>query len=76
MAHLIISSKDIRTLDGLYSLNDLHKAAGSENRSRPAKFLRLDQTKELISEIGSCPDLDNPVNTIRGFGTYVCKELV
>ena len=76
MAHLIISSKDIRTLDGLYSLNDLHKAAGSENRSRPAKFLRLDQTKELISEIGSCPDLDNPVNTIRGVGTYVCKELV
>lgn len=76
MAHLIISSKDIRTLDGMYSLNDLHKAAGAENKHRPTKFLRLDQTKELIDEIGSCPDLDNPVNTIRGVGTYVCKELV
>jgi hypothetical protein len=76
MAHLIISSKDIRTLDGLYSLNDLHKAAGAENKHRPAKFLRLDHTKELIDEIGSCPDLDNSVNTIRGVGTYVCKELV
>lgn len=76
MAHLIISSKDIRTFDGLYSLNDLHKAAGAENKHRPTKFLRLDQTKELIDEIGSCPDLDNPVNTIRGVGTYVCKELV
>ena len=70
MAHLIISSKDIRTLDGLYSLNDLHKAAGAENKHRPTKFLRLDQTKELIDEIGSCPDLDNPVNTIRGEPTF------
>ncbi|WCN15470.1 KilA-N domain-containing protein [Marinomonas mediterranea] len=76
MAHLMIASKDIRTLDGLYSLNDLHKASGAENKHRPTRFLRLDQTKELIDEIGSCPDLDNPVNTIRGVGTYVCKELV
>jgi hypothetical protein len=59
MAHLIISSKDIRTLDGLYSLNDLHKASGAETRHLPANFMRLDQTKELIKEISGCPDLDN-----------------
>ena len=39
MAHLIISSKDIRTLDGLYSLNDLHKAAGSDKKHAPFRFM-------------------------------------
>ena len=66
-------SKQVRTLDGLYSLNDLHKASGGLDKSRPTKFLRLDQTKELIEEIAGCPDMDNPVKTLRGIGTWVCK---
>jgi len=51
MVHLIISSKDIRTLDGLYSLNDLHKAAGDENKHHPNYFLNNQHTKGLLAEI-------------------------
>jgi len=76
MNSLNILSKNIRFNDGLYSLNDLHKASGAEDKNRPTKFLRLDQTKELIQEISTCPDMDNPVKSIHGVGTWVCKELV
>ncbi|WP_417526911.1 KilA-N domain-containing protein [Marinomonas shanghaiensis] len=79
MAHLIISSKDIRTLDGLYSLNDLHKAAGSDKKHAPFRFMRNAQTQELIAEIEQTPNLVLGVNTVHGGanrGTYVCKELV
>ncbi|WP_219702798.1 KilA-N domain-containing protein [Marinomonas lutimaris] len=79
MAHLIISSKDIRTLDGLYSLNDLHKAAGSEKRHEPNRFIRIEKTKELIEEIERCPEMGIGAKAIRGGenqGTWVCKELV
>tara|TARA_R110000744_G_scaffold52291_1_gene112087 strand:- start:1425 stop:2000 length:576 start_codon:yes stop_codon:yes gene_type:complete len=81
MAHLTISSKDIRTLDGLYSLNDLHKAAGSESRHLPTQFLRNQQTRELIAEIDSyanshSSDEKLSHNIQNGKGTWVCKELV
>jgi hypothetical protein len=81
MAHLIISSKDIRTLDGLYSLNDLHKAAGSESRHLPAQFLRNQQTRELIAEIDSYANSHSSDEKLshkiqNGKGTWVCKELV
>ncbi|MEP7731422.1 KilA-N domain-containing protein [Marinomonas primoryensis] len=79
MAHLIISSKDIRTLDGLYSLNDLHKAAGSERRHLPAQFLRNNQTQELIAEIENYANSHSLVTKKtqgRSGGTWVCKELV
>jgi hypothetical protein len=79
MAHLTISSKDIRTLDGLYSLNDLHKAAGSEKRHEPNRFIRIEKTKELIEEIERCPEMGIGAKALRGGinqGTWVCKELV
>tara|TARA_R110000744_G_scaffold282146_1_gene393954 strand:- start:963 stop:1658 length:696 start_codon:yes stop_codon:yes gene_type:complete len=79
MAHLIISSKDIRTLDGLYSLNDLHKAAGSEKRHKPNYFMNLLQTQELVEVISQDRDLGLTRKSIHGGanrGTYVCKELV
>lgn len=79
MAHLIISSKGIRTLDGFYSLNDLHKAAGTEKRHEPNRFIRIEKTKELIEEIERCPEMGIGAKAIRGGenqGTWVCKELV
>lgn len=76
MNNLTILSKDVRTQDGLYSLNDLHRASGTEDKNRPTKFLRLCQTKDLINEISTCPDVDNPLKSVRGVGTWVCKELV
>ncbi len=87
MTNLLILSKKIRTLNGLYSLNDLHKAAGRESKHAPYRFMRNEQTIELIEEIKRSPKLeidnisinDSPVLVSRGGneqGTWVCKELV
>jgi hypothetical protein len=68
-----------------YSVNDLHKASGNEQRHQPRYWLALQQTSELIEEIvnsGIALNTGNPVfepaTTRRGCrgGTYVCKELV
>lgn len=80
MVSLTILTTKIRQIDGLYSLNDLHNAAGGEDKHRPAYFLRNEQTQELIAEL-SCADLHIiPTKTIRGRGkqqgTYACRELV
>lgn len=79
MPNLTIFSKNVRTLDGLYSLNDLHRASGGKQTHKPANFARLDTTKELIDEIKRCSDLSIAISTNRGGknqGTWVCKELV
>ena len=79
MTHaLTIGESTIRQQDGLYSLNDLHKASGGADIHRPAQFLRSDQTKALITEICNFADLYNYLRTIRGAngGTYACRELV
>ncbi|EKO3388707.1 KilA-N domain-containing protein [Vibrio fluvialis] len=79
MPNLTILANDIRLFDGLYSLNDLHKASGGKQTHKPANFARLDTTKELIDEINRCSDLSIAISTNRGGknqGTWVCKELV
>jgi len=73
---LTILTTKIRQIDGLYSLNDLHKAAGGEAKHQPSNFLRNTQTRELITEISNSSDLRNPLKTKQGTGTYICKELV
>lgn len=87
---LIISNTSIhQDKTGRYSLNDLHKAAGNAEKHAPNKWLRLDQTNELINEILNtqiCPIKNNretalnqhPISSKKGRygGTYVCKELV
>ena len=83
---LFIDDSPIRVIDGLYSLNDLHRAAGGDSRHQPAFFLRLENTQNLISAIETNPSsadmhsLIPPVKTILGKGktqgTFVCKELV
>lgn len=81
MTNLSILKTSIRSLDGLYSLTDLHKASGRDEKHKPVLFLRLDQTKDLISEIENdkVQICTLPVKTIRGGknpSTYACEELV
>lgn len=76
---LTIGSSEIRQVDGLYSLNDLHVASGEEQRHQPRYFLAIQQTVDLISEIeNSEKSLFKPLKVIQGRngGTYACKELV
>lgn len=78
-ASLSILSKDIRILDGLFSLNDLHKASGSDLKHKPSNFMRMGQTLELVGEIERCSDVSNAFKRRQGGtnqGTWVCKELV
>lgn len=83
---LTISNSDIGMKDGLYSLNDLHKASGSNKKHKPANFMRIENTKSLIDEIERCSDMSNGTNSIaykviqggqsEQQGTFVCRELV
>lgn len=76
MANIALSlgNTEIRQLDGLFSLNDLHRASGGEARHRPNYFLGNDQTKALIEEIEKA---GNPAISAKPkVGTYVCRELV
>jgi len=80
MNHITVLNRNIQKSDGLYSLNDLHKAAGNENKHRPSIFIANQQTVELIKEISKAgiPALQtykgNRSDGLRG--TYACKELV
>ncbi len=61
--------------DGMYCLNDLHKASGGDENHLPNRWLRTDKVKELevILSRQKCA-----IKTTAGRygGTYVCKELV
>ncbi|WP_197701522.1 KilA-N domain-containing protein [Providencia rettgeri] len=84
---LIISNTSIRK-DSVcrYSLNDLHKASGNQDKDKPANWLRSEKTIELIEEILIAHNREvkkqdsdfKPVVSKSGRygGTYVCKELV
>jgi hypothetical protein len=79
MPNLIISDIQVRQdAEGRYSLNDLHKAAGGEDKHQPALFLRLDSTHALVDEITRSTEMqiDPVVSKKGGFnqGTFVCIE--
>jgi len=81
MADITIGTLAINERDGLFSLNDLHLAAGGEAKHQPALFLRLHQTQALIAEISSSTDSQSlAIKTVIGKGkpqgTYACRELV
>lgn len=79
MDYLTTLSKKIRVQDGLFSLNDLHKVSGGNQKHAPFRFIRNVQTKELIAEIEQTPDLVLAYKSSHGgknSGTWVCKELV
>jgi len=78
MTHaLTIGTTEIRSINGLYSLNDFHKSSGRENRHRPSLFINNQQTQDLISEISKAgiPALTTKKGGAHG-GTYACRELV
>lgn len=71
---IIADTKIRQDSKGRYSLNDLHRAAGGEQKHRPKYWLSNEQAKELVAEIekGGIP----PIVAKQGLGTFVCKELV
>ena len=83
---LTISSSAIGMKDGLYSLNDLHRASGSDKKHQASNFMRLATTKGLIDEIERSSDMSNGTKSIaykviqggqsEKQGTFVCRELV
>ena len=82
MSNLQILNNSIRTYENLYSLNDLHVASGGEEKHRPTFFIRLDTTRDLITEIESENSDVQICTSIKSFrtgqnkGTWACEELV
>ena len=70
--NLIIGNKKVRMVDGLYCLNDLHKASGSESKNKPALYLTNKKTKDYLQTVGI------PTVTVEGRngGTYAHKKVV
>lgn len=74
---IIISSANIKTNnDGLYCLNDLHKASGGEARHKTNNFLALESTKSLLCELLKAGYPAIKKESGRYGGTYVCKFVV
>jgi len=65
-----------RDAEGRYSLNDLHRAAGGEDRHRPGQFTRTDTCRALVAELESAHIRAVSVEEGRGGGTFAAKELV
>lgn len=67
----VIAGVEITTdSEGRFNLNALHKASGLGEHKRPSKWLSIDPTKELISELINQSPLEglaqNPINAIKG----------
>ncbi|MDH0200839.1 KilA-N domain-containing protein [Comamonas aquatica] len=73
---LTLGSITVRRLNGLFCLNDLHKASGRNPSHRPGNFLQLDQTQALIAEIETAEIPAVFSREGRTGGTYACRELV
>lgn len=74
----ICNTQILRDHAGRYCLNDLHKAAGGENRHRPSLWTENKQTSALIAELEAEAGIPALVSQRGGAdaGTFVCKELV
>jgi len=85
MNEVVILNTNIREdADGLYCLNDLHKASGGEQKNQPRYWLANQQTKDLIAEMTATriplSEQKRIVMVRKGGngiqGTFVCKKLV
>lgn len=71
----------INMVDGLYSLNDMHKASGGDKKHQPSFFVRNQEVGDLAKEIEDSANLPNTqvLRKINGGdkrGTYACKEII
>lgn len=75
---LTVGNVAVRQHGSLFSLNDLHQAAGNEDKHRPTFFLRNDQTQALIEELKAenLPTVETVIGKGKAQGTYACRELV
>jgi len=80
MTSLVINDVQIGTdSNGRFSLTDLHKAAGGDQKIKPFLFLRSDSVARVIEVLKAQNCALEPVSIKRGRytgGTWVCKELV
>jgi len=81
--NLTISNKKVKMKDGLYCLNDLHKASGADKKNGPSYWLALKSTNDMALEILKSSDTDMSVSDVvttikggKGQGTYAIKEMV
>lgn len=77
---IVILERPIRQKDGLYCLNDLHKASGGANRHRPTFWLQNQQTIEFIKyleAVGIPTGSKNQqvIHKVNGIGTYGSRKL-
>lgn len=61
---------------GRFSLNDLHRAAGGEDKHRPSYWLRSQQAQDLIRELSTAQICTVETAQGNGGGTFVARELV
>ena len=78
---ITILDNAVKVINGLFCLNDLHKASGGEKKHQPSFFMRNQETTDLINEIKLLDNLEyaDVMQRINGGdmrGTYVCKDLV
>lgn len=51
LSAICIANTQIREINGLYSLSDLHKASGGQSKHKPPFWLRNQQTIDLIEKL-------------------------
>lgn len=78
---ITILDQAINMVDGLYSLNDMHKASGGDKKHQPSFFVRNQEVNDLAKEIEVSANLETAqvlrkINGGAKRGTYACKEIV
>ena len=76
---VINSTKITKNESGLYSLNDLHRAAGGLVKHQPNKFMRSQSFNEVVEILNAQKRGFSAVEKKQGRyngGTWICKELV
>lgn len=78
-----IQLDNIRVMDGLYCLNDLHKASGGREKHRPTEYFRSETGQSILAELErefkGCkiptPYLQRIIGKGKEQGTYACEEI-